>query len=191
MGGDYTTPRRRAVFLDRDGTINVDTNFLIRPEDLQFIPGAQEAIAKLNQAGFLVVVVTNQSGIARGYFSMEDVHKLHSYIQNELTLFGATIDSFYICPHHPKYKGEQEEECSCRKGKPGMLLQAAEELNIDLIQSVMIGDKRSDLEAGMAAGCQCYLVRTGYGEKYLDFASENNIPISVDLLKAVEELLGC
>lgn len=178
---------RKAFFLDRDGTINVDTYYLIQPEDMKFIPGSPEAIAKLNHAGFLVIVVTNQSGIAKGYFTMEQVHHLHDYMQKELSEYGAKIDDFYICPHDPKYG----EYCSCRKGKPGLLLQAAKDFGIDLTQSIMIGDKKSDIEAGLSAGCyESYLVETGYGKENLDFAIENNIPTGVDLSSIVEEILN-
>jgi D-glycero-D-manno-heptose 1,7-bisphosphate phosphatase len=159
---------RRAVFLDRDGTINEEKDYLWRIEDFAFIPGAPEAIRRLREAGFLVVVVTNQSGVARGYFSREDVERLHQHIQRELAKIGTAVDGYYLCPHHPdKGVGELKIDCDCRKGRPGMLLQAATEHGIDLAASWMIGDKRADLEAGRAAGCRSLLVRTGYGEKEL------------------------
>jgi len=159
---------RRAVFLDRDGTINEEKDYLWRIEDFAFIPGAPEAIRRLREAGFLVVVVTNQSGVARGYFSQADVERLHEHIQRELAKIGTAVDAFYLCPHHPeKGQGELKIDCDCRKGRPGMLLQAATEHGIDLAASWMIGDKRADLEAGRAAGCRSLLVRTGYGEKEL------------------------
>lgn len=158
----------KAVFLDRDGTINEEKDYLHRIEDFVFIPGAPEAIRRLRDAGFLMIVVTNQSGVARGYFSREDVDRLHEHIQRELAKIGTAIDAFYLCPHHPeKGKGEFKVDCDCRKGRPGMLLQAAAEHGIDLAASWMIGDKRADLEAGRAAGCQSLLVRTGYGEEEL------------------------
>ncbi len=157
---------KKAVFLDRDGTINEEKDYLHRIEDFVFIPGAPEAIRRLNESGFLVIVVTNQSGVARGYFSREDVDRLHEHIQRELAKIGTAIDALYLCPHHPeKGKGEFKVDCDCRKGRPGMLLQAAAEHGIDLAASWMIGDKRADLEAGRAAGCQSLLVRTGYGEE--------------------------
>jgi len=155
---------RKAVFLDRDGTIDVEKDYLYRIEDFEFIPGVPEAIARLNKAGCLVVVVTNQSGVARGYFPLEDVEKLHTHIQAQLSHFGARIDRFYICPHHPTAgTGKLRRECDCRKGAPGLLLQAAGELGIDLAASYMVGDKSADLEAGHRAGCRSILVRTGYG----------------------------
>jgi D-glycero-D-manno-heptose 1,7-bisphosphate phosphatase len=159
---------KKAIFLDRDGTINEEKDYLHRIEDFAFIPGAPEAIRRLKGAGFLVMVVTNQSGVARGYFSREDVDRLHQHIQRELAKIGTAIDAFYLCPHHPeKGLGEFKVDCDCRKGRPGMLLQAAAEHGIDLAASWMIGDKRADLEAGRAAGCQSLLVRTGYGEEEL------------------------
>jgi D-glycero-D-manno-heptose 1,7-bisphosphate phosphatase len=155
---------RRAVFLDRDGTINVEKDYLHRVEDFLFIKGAPEAIRRLNVAGFLVIVVTNQSGVARGYFPREAVCRLHEHIQHLLQGCDAVIDGFYVCPHHPeKGQGEYRVDCDCRKGAPGMLLQAARDHGIDLQRSWMIGDKLADIEAGMAAGCRSILVRTGYG----------------------------
>jgi len=153
-----------AVFLDRDGTINEEKDYLWRIEDFSFIPGAPEAIRRLREAGYRVIVVTNQSGVARGYFSREDVDRLHQHIQRELANVGTAVDAFYLCPHHPeKGQGEFKADCDCRKGRPGMLLQAAADHGIDLAASWMIGDKRADLEAGRAAGCRSLLVRTGYG----------------------------
>lgn len=160
------TPGRPAVFLDRDGTINVEKNYLHRIEDFEFIPGAPEAIRQLNRAGYLVLVVTNQSGVARGYFSLAEVDALHRHMVQCLTECGARIDGFYVCPHHPTVgRGEWRQACSCRKGQPGLLLQAAAEHGIDLARSYMVGDKAADLEAGQQAGCSSLLVLTGYGQK--------------------------
>lgn len=182
--------RRRAVFLDRDGTINVEKDYLFKAEDFEFIPGAPEAIARLNQAGLLVIVVTNQSGVAQGFFSIDDVHRLHHHIRQALLPFDATIDAFYICPHHPQ-KGIEtyRMDCGCRKGHPGMLQQAADDLNVDLQGSFMIGDKDTDLLAGIAAGCRNYLVRTGYGENHVAFATENNVPVVATMGDAVNKIL--
>ena len=152
------------MFLDRDGTINVERNYLHRIADFSFIPGAPEAIRRLKAAGFLVIVVTNQSGVARGYFDEAAVHALHEHIQQLLAARGTRIDGFYHCPHHPiEGVGEYRVDCDCRNGSPGMLLQAAREHGIDLNQSFMVGDKLADIEAGRAAGCRSILVRTGYG----------------------------
>jgi len=148
------SPQRKAVFLDRDGTINRDTGYLHRIEDLEIFPWAYEAIRKLNQADYLVVVVTNQSGIARSMYNLADVHKLHAEIDRRLAENDARIDCYYICPHHPDADHKDYGvACDCRKGQPGMLLQAAIDLGIDLKGSFMIGDKQSDVEAGQRAGC--------------------------------------
>jgi D-glycero-D-manno-heptose 1,7-bisphosphate phosphatase len=155
----------RAVFLDRDGTINVEKEYLYKVEDFEFIPGAPEAIKSLKDAGFLVIVVSNQSGIGRGYFDEQAVEALHRHIQEELAGHGTSIDAFYFCPHHPeKGVGDYKIVCDCRKGEPGMLLQAANDHDIDLHRSFMIGDKLADVEAGERAGCQSILVMTGYGQ---------------------------
>ncbi|MEZ4485279.1 MAG: D-glycero-beta-D-manno-heptose 1,7-bisphosphate 7-phosphatase [Syntrophotaleaceae bacterium] len=155
-----------AVFLDRDGTINVEKNYLHRIEDFEFIPGVPDAIRQLNQAGYLVLVVTNQSGVARGYVSLAEVDALHRHMVQCLAEYGARIDGFYVCPHHPTAgQGALRRDCSCRKGQPGLLLQAADAHGVDLGRSYMIGDKAADMEAGLQAGCSPLLVLTGYGCK--------------------------
>ena len=138
----------KALFLDRDGTINIDTGHLYRIEDFKFIDGVQDLIKKYNDKNYKVIVITNQSGIARKYYTEEDVHRLHAYINEELKKIGAHIDAFYFCPHHPDFIGE----CDCRKPKPKMILQAAKDLNIDLKKSILIGDKEIDIQAGINAG---------------------------------------
>ena len=153
---------KRAIFLDRDGTINVEKNYLIDPADLVLLPGVGAALRRGREAGYLLIVVTNQSGVARGYFTTTAVAELHDHLQRELRPYGVQIDAFYLCPHHPEHG---TGPCDCRKGEPGMLLQAAREHHIDLAASWMIGDKRSDVEAGSKAGCRSILVRTGYGEQ--------------------------
>lgn len=148
-----------SIFLDRDGTINVEKNYLYRFEDWEWTPGAKEAIKKFNQLGYRVVVVSNQAGIARGMYKSSDVDQLHSLLQRELACIGTTIDAFYYCPHHPDFSGN----CLCRKPAPGMLVQASLDLNLDLARSWMIGDRLIDVQAGQAAGVQSLMVRTGYG----------------------------
>ena len=161
-----TKTAHRAVFLDRDGTINVEKNYLHRVEDFAFIAGVPAAIQRLKEAGFLVIVVTNQSGVARGYYSREAVCRLHEHLQQELRRHGTGIDGFYVCPHHPTEGiGDNRIDCDCRKGAPGLLLQAARDHGIDLDRSFMVGDKLADIEAGQAAGCRSLLVRTGYGAR--------------------------
>lgn len=181
----------RAVFLDRDGTINVEKEYLICKKDFEFIPGAPEALKKLQLAGFRLVIVTNQSGVARGYFSLAQVHALHQYIVAQLEQFGVFLAGIYVCPHHPTSgQGEYLCDCDCRKGKPGMLLHAAKELDIDLTNSFMIGDKLTDIWAGCAAGCCSYLVRTGYGSDFEATALTYGAKVADDLSAAAEMIVG-
>ena len=116
---------KRAVFIDRDGTINEEKEYLYRTDEFAFIPGAPQAIRLLNEAGFLVIVVSNQSGVARGYYTEEDVHLLHRHIAVQLEQFGARVDAWLFCPHHPAGRGSYALPCRCRKPLPGMLLEAA------------------------------------------------------------------
>lgn len=155
---------RKAVFLDRDGTINVEVQYLSAVADFQFIPEVPQALKRLKDAGFLLVVVTNQSGIGRGYYDEAALDAIHSHMHAELAGFGAAIDACYFCPHHPEHAiAPYLKECGCRKPLPGMLQQAADDLDIDLAASFMIGDKLADVEAGINAGCTPLMVLTGYG----------------------------
>ena len=149
---------QRAVFLDRDGTINEKTGFLCAEEQFRLLPGAASAIALLNQMGWLVIVVTNQPVIARGDVTLEELDNIHCKMETLLGQTGAYVNEIYFCPHHPDkgFFGERPEykvECNCRKPKPGMLLEAAKRFHINLAQSWMAGDDRRDMEAGKAAGC--------------------------------------
>lgn len=176
----------KAVFLDRDGTINVERDYLFRREDFEFISGVPQSIKKLNDAGFLVVVVTNQSGIARGYYSEADVKLLHEFVKQQLSSYGAHVDGFYYCPHHPdKGNAPYRKACCCRKGEPGMLLDAAGDLNIDLSQSFIIGDKLADIEAGLAVESTPILVLTGHGEREKEKIPDS-IQVCPDLSAAVD-----
>jgi len=150
---------RRAVFLDRDGTINVEKNYLFRIGDWEWIPGAVAAIRRINALGWLAIVVTNQAGIARGLYGHGDVAKLHLHVDALLGEAGARIDGYYLCPHHPDFG----ETCGCRKPLPGMLLQAAREHGVDLAGSYLVGDKASDVQAARAVGATPILVATGHG----------------------------
>ena len=177
-----------AVFLDRDGTINEEVGYLSRMEQLRILPQTFEAIRLVNDAGMKAVVVTNQSGIARGYFTEEFVRSVHDRINELLAARGARIDGFYVCPHHPVYgNGIYKQECSCRKPKPGMLLRAAAEFNIDLSRSYMIGDMLKDIETGKKLGVKGILVRTGYGMNIV----RTDMPayIAEDILEAVQWIL--
>lgn len=178
---------RRAVFLDRDGTINREKEYLYRIDEFEFIPGSPEAVRLLNQAGFLVVVVSNQSGVGRGYYTEDDVELLHRHIDAQLAASGARVDAWFYCPHHPQGKGSYALACRCRKPLPGMLVEAAARYAIDLSASVMIGDKLVDMEAGMAAGCRPILVRTGYGAEQ-EGSVTAGVEVYDDLLAAARAL---
>jgi D-glycero-D-manno-heptose 1,7-bisphosphate phosphatase len=150
---------RRAVFLDRDGTIVEDTGYLHEREKARFLPGAIKAIRLLNGDGLIVIVVTNQAGIARGYYTEEAVNELHKYMRDVLAEQGAVIDAFYYCPHHIEGTIERyRQACYCRKPNPGMLEQAASDFGIELGSSFVIGDNISDIEAGRRAGCRTILL---------------------------------
>jgi len=144
----------RAVFLDRDGTINRDVPYCSRPEDFELLPKVAEGIRILNQHGFKVVVITNQSGITRGYFTVEALSEVHQKMKDELTVHGAKIDAVYYCPHHP------DDKCSCRKPSPELILKAASDLAIDLAWSYVIGDRDIDIDAGKQAGCRTILLNS-------------------------------
>lgn len=155
--------KQKAVFLDRDGTINVYKGFIRSADEIELIGGVAEAIEKLNKNGYLTIVVTNQPVIARGECSFEEVEQMHEKIETLLGEQGAFVDDIFYCPHHTDkgFDGEIPElkfDCDCRKPKPGMLLQAAEKYNIDLVQSYMIGDGMNDVEAGKRAGCMSILL---------------------------------
>jgi D,D-heptose 1,7-bisphosphate phosphatase len=153
-----------AVFFDRDGTINVEVGYLDSPERLVMIPGAADAIRFINASGLKTVVVTNQSGVARGFFDEAMVLKIHERIQEFMKERGAWIDRFYYCPHHPTHgQGHYLRDCNCRKPAPGMLLKAAEELSLSLEDSFIVGDTLNDIEAGARVGVRGVLVQTGYG----------------------------
>lgn len=160
MGGK----RRAAVFLDRDGTINEEVGYLDHPERLTLIPGAAEAIRLINASGMKAVVVTNQSGIARGIFDEAVVGAIHTRLRELLLAEGGFLDGIYFCPHHPtEGRGRYLLNCDCRKPAPGMLIRAAAELNLDPASSYMVGDTLKDIETGERIGVRGVLVRTGYG----------------------------
>ena len=151
--------KQKAIFLDRDGTINKYVGFLRNIDDFELIDGVAEAIRQINESGYLAIVVTNQPVISRGEVSWDELHEIHRKMETLLGKEGAYIDGLYICPHHPDkgFEGERPEykiDCDCRKPKPGLLLNAAKDFNIDLSQSIMIGDSDRDVEAGINAGCK-------------------------------------
>lgn len=157
--------KQKAIFMDRDGTINRYVGFLRKPEEFELLPGAAEAIRRINNSGYLAIVVTNQPVIARGEVTIDQLQLIHNKMETLLGREGAYLDAIYYCPHHPDkgFKGEIPElkiQCSCRKPGPGMLLQAADEYNLDLGNSWMVGDSYTDMEAGKAAGCKTALIGT-------------------------------
>ncbi|MBR1710126.1 MAG: D-glycero-beta-D-manno-heptose 1,7-bisphosphate 7-phosphatase [Clostridia bacterium] len=158
--------KQKAIFLDRDGTINKYVGFLRNIDDFELIDGVAEAVTKINASGYLAVVVTNQPVIARGEVTVSQLQEIHNKMETLLGAEGAYLDGLYYCPHHPHkgYEGEVPElkiECDCRKPKPGMLLKAAEDFNIDLENSWMVGDGENDIKAGKAAGCKTTLIGEG------------------------------
>ena len=164
--------KQKAIFLDRDGTINKYVGFLRNINDFELIDGVAEAIRKINESGYLAIVVTNQPVIARGEVSFEELEEIHNKMETLLGKEGAYLDAIYYCPHHPHkgYEGERPElkiDCDCRKPKPGMLLKAATDFNIDLSRSWMVGDGENDIQAGINAGCKTVLLSNGnesYGQ---------------------------
>lgn len=179
------------VFVDRDGTIIDETGYLSDPDRARLLPNAAQALRMLNDLGVPVIVISNQSGIARGMYAARDVEKVNSRIRDLLQAEGAFLDQMYYCPHHPDY----DVECDCRKPQPGLLIKGAREFGILLDKSFMIGDKLIDIQAGKAAGTQAIFLRTGDGEKELERAREEIVVtadrICEDLLEAVQWILGC
>lgn len=158
--------RRAAAFLDRDGTLNREVEYLHRIDDLVWIPGAFEAVRQLNAAGLAVIVVTNQAGVARGYYEERDVERLHRHMRDELARHGAHIDAFYYSPYHPEGTVAAYRRASrCRKPQPGMLEAAIAAWDLDPARSYMVGDKNSDVDVGRALGLTTILVETGYGKE--------------------------
>lgn len=174
------------IILDRDGVINYDSvEYIKSPDEWLPIPGSLDAIAQLNRSGFRVLIVTNQSGIARGYYDIDTLDLIHEKMMQELASVGGYIEEIFFCPHHP------DELCSCRKPQPGMLFQIAEKYPINLQETFFIGDSIGDIRAAQTAGCMPILVLTGNGEhtlaKYPELMSIPNFP---DLARAVEYVLS-
>lgn len=178
-----------AVFLDRDGVLNEEVGHLRRVEQLRLLPSAAQAIKALKAVDIPVFVVTNQSVVARGFCTEQDVQEIHRELLRRLAADGALIDHVYYCPHHPEGNGRYRIACRCRKPGPGLLYRAALDHHIDLQRSVMIGDQITDLEAGWQAGCHTLLVLTGYGVETLQgLKTADRQPdfIAVDLQDAVD-----
>lgn len=177
-----TAPTRRFVLIDRDGTINVEKHYLSDPDQLELYPGVGPALRRLQQAGFGLAVITNQSGIARGYFDLARLDAIHDRLKQLLAAEGVTVDGIYICPHGP------DDDCACRKPLPGMAEQAMAEHGFDPAKAVMIGDKEVDVELGLAIGAQTFLVRTGHGHKHVAGTKAHHVVD--DLAAAVDVILG-
>ena len=184
---------RAAVFIDRDGTLNEDIGYVSTPADLALYPWAAEAVRLINDSGLLTVVITNQSGVARGMYTEETLGAIHSRMIEELAREGARIDAVYYCPHHPEVgTAPYRIACECRKPRTGMLDNAAHEHKIDLARSFVIGDKASDIKLAENAGSRAALVLTGYGGQTL--AHPDRWPcapeiVAENLLEAVKRLL--
>lgn len=170
VSGKNLQNKQKAIFLDRDGTINKYVGFLRNINEFELLDGAADAIKKIHASGYLAIVITNQPVIARGEVSFEELERIHNKMETLLGKKGAYLDAIYFCPHHPHkgYEGERPElkfDCDCRKPKPGMLLKAAQDFNIDLAQSWMIGDGENDIRAGQNAGCQtAFIGNESYGQ---------------------------
>lgn len=172
--------KQKAIFIDRDGTLIEEVNYLHRVEDLRFFDYTDESIKLLKDHGFLVLIATNQSGIGREIYTEADMHGIHEAIQNHLT---EKIDAFYFCPHLPN------SGCKCRKPNLGMIEQACQDFEIDLENSWMIGDKKLDVELGFNANLKTALVLTGYGEKHVAALAKQPNVVAKTLIAAVEEIL--
>lgn len=163
----------KAIFLDRDGTINVDVDYLHETDKLVFIDGTVEALALLKRQGYKLIVISNQSGIGRGYFGAQDVERLHAYMNHILQEHNAAIDAFYYCPH------VEQDRCTCRKPQTGLIDRAVAEWGIDLTRSYMVGDKEADVMTAVNAGCRYGLLLSGHAvsgvlqEKYRDHIYRN------------------
>lgn len=167
---------KKALFLDRDGVINVELNYLYKIEEFRFIEGVLELCKYYQSLGYLIIIVTNQSGIARGYYSESDFEKLTAWMIKEFAKNGITITKVYHCPHHTEISGE----CSCRKPEPGMILQAKKEFDIDLENSILVGDKERDIEAAISAGIK---------ESYLfDEAELHNSSKATKIVSRLEDI---
>lgn len=177
---------QQLIILDRDGVINHDSDeFIKSPDEWEAIPGSLEAIAKLNQAGYRIVVVTNQSGLSRGLFTLDDLHQIHQKMHKFLEDVGGTIEAIFFCPHHPK------EECQCRKPRPGMFQDIANRLGISLVNVPVVGDSLGDLQAAIASGAKPVLVLTGKGKQTVtEMIGFDDVPIYNDLADFVNHFLA-
>jgi D-glycero-D-manno-heptose 1,7-bisphosphate phosphatase len=181
--------------MDRDGTVCDEVGYVNHVSRIRLLPRSAAAIRRAREAGFKTVVVTNQAGVARGYFAEDLVHRVHDRVRDMLAAEGATVDAIYYCPHHPDAgDGPYRKDCDCRKPRPGMLFRARDEVGIDLARSYMVGDSMRDIEAGRTVGATTVLVLTGYGRGELEHRSAGWTArpdhIAEDLMEAVEWILA-
>src|SRR5262245_33388569 len=178
----------KAIFMDRDGTVSEEIGYMYDAGLYRPFPWTGPAIRKINESGMKAILITNQSGVERGYFTESTVHEVHDLLQSELSRHSARLDAIYFCPHQP------ETGCACRKPKPGMLIRAQRDLGIDLSQSFMIGDRYLDVDVALAAGTRSVLLMTGNGqtefEKYRDVPRRQPDFIARNLLNAIESIVA-
>jgi D-glycero-D-manno-heptose 1,7-bisphosphate phosphatase len=180
----------RAVFLDRDGTIVEDPGFLHEPDKVKLLPGAAEGIKRLNDSGYLVVVVTNQSGIARGLYTVADYQAVQRRVDELLAAHGAHLDGAFYCPHHPQFPGPLgPADCDCRKPGPKLFRDARQALDIDLKRSWWVGDRLSDVQPALSLGGRGILVATGEGNLHQGQARALGVMVVADLASAADEIL--
>ena len=185
----------KAVFLDRDGTINKEVNYLYKPDDFVFIPGTIQAIKVFHELGYKVIVITNQAGVARGYYTETDVKALHEYLDNLLAAEATYIDAYYYCPHHlDGIVDDYKKECRCRKPGIGMIKKAAKEFEINLGESIIVGDKEIDILTGKKSEIgKCVLVRSGHlieKTTIADLVYENLYDFAIDLKEISDSSMG-
>jgi D-glycero-D-manno-heptose 1,7-bisphosphate phosphatase len=179
-----TTMTNPAVFLDRDGTIMEDSNYVGQVERVVLIPGAAQALKRLQDAGYRLFIVTNQSGVGRGFFTRDAVEEIHAHLREEFGRLGVQFERFYICPHHP------QDRCDCRKPSARFLREAAAEFGLDMKRSFMVGDRASDVQTGINAGAQTILLLTGAGRDTAAAGSVKPDKVAADLTEAADWILG-
>ena len=185
--------RRRAVFIDRDGTISEEVGYINHPSRFRLFPYSATAIKLLNDRDWLAIVITNQAGVARGYFSEAMIHTVHEKLRQDLETGGAKLDAIYYCAHHPSVGAAPYRcDCDCRKPKPGLVHRAAEDLNIDLAASWMVGDRYSDIEMARNAGVRSAFVMSGYGrgeweQQRSEWKQQPDL-VAEDLLEAISKI---
>jgi D-glycero-D-manno-heptose 1,7-bisphosphate phosphatase len=178
--------KNKACFLDRDGVLIEEANYISLPSQVHILPGTIKALQLLKDNNYKIIVITNQAGVAKGYFIENAIPKVHSEIDRQLNEYGIQVDRYYYCPHHPNGIIKKYAICcNCRKPMPGMILQAKEDYNLDLNSSFLIGDKMSDLLAAEKSGCHGVLVETGYGKQYKKEAIVRGFPVLPNLKEAV------